>query len=245
MPLTRIIQVTDPHVAPAGERADGVDTRSNFLNVITHLESRDLDYLVVSGDLSYRDGDVAVYRWMKQHLDALKKEYIIIPGNHDLLAPLATTFRLPFAAAEQEMYFYRQLNANPVLFLDTSRGNMSDKQMIWLKEQLATEEEHVVIFMHHPPVFGRIPHMDNHYALQNMNEVQELFRHFNGRISVFSGHYHVEKTISIKNTTVYITPSSFFNMKHEVPAFEIEHHRIGYREIVWDGDLLYTYVHYL
>ncbi len=242
---TRIAHITDLHIAPEGEKPYEADTRQTFLKITEALKSESHDYIVISGDLSYRDGDKQTYQWIKEKMDELSNEYYIISGNHDENEALKNVFPDQLSADDGEIYYYKLLKSNPAIFLDTSKGWMSEKQIIWFREHLLTEEHQLTIFMHHPPAFGRIPHMDKHFAFQQINEMQLLFKSFRGNINIFCGHYHIEKSIASPHFNVFITPSPFFNIKHEVEEFAIDNFQVAYRDIVLDNHMLYTKVNYI
>ncbi len=101
--------------------------------------------------------------------------------------------------------------AAPFLFLDTTPGVVSETQLKWLAEKLADLDQPLVIFMHHPPLFADVPFMDGQHALKNQKAVQEVLFAYRKEITVFTGHYHVEKTLRKRNVVVHITPSLFFS----------------------------------
>ena len=67
----RIVQITDLHVGREGEETYGVDVRANFRKILQAARQWRPEYLVLSGDLCYRDGDVAIYHWIREQLDEL------------------------------------------------------------------------------------------------------------------------------------------------------------------------------
>lgn len=99
--------------------------------------------------------------------------------------------------------------------------------------------------MHYPPIFSGVPHMDLNYNLTNMEEVQAIFYDYGKPLTIFTGHYHVEKTILSKNISVYITPSCFVQIDQQDIHFKPDHFQIAYRVIDFDKDTLHTSVHYL
>lgn len=229
--MMKIIQITDMHVAGETEFTHGVDVRQNFLDILKAARSFAPHLLVLTGDLCYDKPDEQVYRWMKGYLDLLNIPYAIIAGNHDDPALLASVFNIEHLLVKEELYFKRVIGNNTVLFLETSAGYVSPTQLLWLNHELSRLKKDTVIFMHHPPLIGGVPHMDLNYPLRNMEAVQEILFNFPHHISVFCGHYHVEKLLNIKNLTVHITPSTYFQMKWDVQQFSIDHLRIALREI--------------
>jgi Icc protein len=79
----RVIQITDLHIGQEGEDTYFVDVRENFRRIIAAVQERRPNYLVLSGDLCYSQGDLSIYAWVKEWVDQLKIPYEVIAGNHD------------------------------------------------------------------------------------------------------------------------------------------------------------------
>ena len=122
---------------------------------------------------------------------------------------------------------------------------MSKRQLKWLKYELETLEKAVIIFMHHPPVLSGVPFMDNKHFLKNYTDFQRIAFQYPYPIHIFCGHYHVEKTVSIQNLHVYITPSTFYQIDWREAEFKVDHYRIAFREIDITGGMLRHGLHYL
>jgi len=63
-------------------------------------------------------------------------------------------------------------------------------------------------------------------------------------VNVYSGHYHVEKTINRANVTVHITPSCFVQIDQYREDFQVDHHRIALRVITLQEKEILSTVHY-
>ena len=241
----RIVQITDLHVGQEGEDTYGVDVRANFLNVLDAVRKRQPHHLVLSGDLCYRDGDPGIYQWIFEKVEALGIPYDIISGNHDDPVMMANAFGRSHLLKGGELYFFKELDGRPALFLDTTTGVVSERQQAWLREQLQRIGQEAIIFMHHPPLEGGVPFMDSRHALRNRGEVQSIFLSHPYNVNIFTGHYHVEKAIRKKNILVHITPSCFFQIGQESEEFQVDHYRIGLRVINWENGVMMNGVHYL
>jgi len=241
----RIIQITDLHVGKENEDTYGVDVRKNLTDLLQAVHAFQPDHLVVSGDLCYDIGDVNIYKWIKTRLDLLGMPYDLIAGNHDNSILMATVFGLEDMIIGDALFYKRFFDGHTFLFLDSGPGIISDEQLDWLSKELRTHQDQIFVFMHHPPILSGVPHMDKNYNLQNREEVQRLFFDFPGTVSVFSGHYHVEKTIQKKNMLVQITPSSYFQIDQHKNEFQVDHYRIGFRIITLFDDYWYSTVQYL
>ena len=159
--------MTDMHVGLAGEDTYGVDVRANFLATLAAVAAARPDYLVLSGDLCYRDGQVEIYRWLKTQLDACGIPYAVIAGNHDDAGMMAKVFGLSGYAHSQRIYYELLWQGHPVLFLDTAPYDLDTTQLDWLAARLAAAPVARILFIHHPPVLAQVPFMDQQYPLRN------------------------------------------------------------------------------
>jgi len=241
----KIAQITDLHIDLNGEFPLNIDVRKNFLDILELAVKESPDYLVVTGDICYDVPIEELYVWVRAQLDQLPFPYEIIAGNHDDSVMMAEAFELEHFLKDGEFYFSKKIGRKHCLFLDSSKGAHSDNQLKWLKRQLKSNTEDIVIFMHHPPFKAGIPFMDQKHALKDMEAIQPIFLNYPHNITVFCGHYHIEKTIVYKNVTLMISPSCFFQMSQNSSEFSVDHHRIGLRMIYTDGGLLSSTVRYL
>lgn len=232
----KIIQITDLHIDIEGESPFDIDVRQNFLKIIDKIKILEPEHLVISGDLCYRDGDESIYNWIRKVVDATGIPYSVIAGNHDDSALLAKTFELEHLMTGDELFFAKKLGKSTTLFLDSSKGYHSVKQLKWLKRQLKNAKDELFVFMHHPPILAGVPFMDGKYALQDIKAIQEIFFAHPKNISIFTGHYHVEKSIRINNLLIQITPSLFFQIDQGSVDFKVDHHYIALREIVIENN---------
>jgi Icc protein len=227
----KIVQITDLHIAENGEDTLGVDVRQNFQDILTSVRSLSPDLIVLTGDLCFDKGNEPTYQWVRSHLDFLETPYTAIGGNHDSPALLAKAFHIPQLLVGNELYYKREWDGHTALFLGTSSGEVSKTQLAWLENELALLHRDSVIFMHHPPIVGGAPFMDSKYALRNMAEVQSILFNFPHHLTIFCGHYHIEKTLCTRNLTVHITPSTYFQIDAHSEGFKVDHYRIACREI--------------
>ncbi len=232
----KIIQITDLHIDVEGESPFDIDVRQNFLKIIHKVQTLEPQHLVISGDLCYREGDESIYQWIKKVVDATGIPYSVIAGNHDDSSLLAKVFQLEHLMTGDELFFAKKIGKSTFLFLDSSKGYHSNKQLKWLKRQLKNAKDELFVFMHHPPVLAGVPFMDGKYALKDIKAIQEIFFSYPKNISIFTGHYHVEKSIRINNLLIQITPSLFFQIDQGSEKFKVDHHYIAFREIVVENN---------
>lgn len=241
----RIAISTDFHIGREDEDAKGVDVRGNFLRLLSRIDLLRPDQLVLLGDFCLREPDESVYRWVREQLDRIGIPYDFISGNHDDPQLLARTFQREDLLQDGGLVYHRDWEGRPVLFLDTTPGIVSPYQLSWLADQLSSLNKDVIIFMHHPPFLARVPYMDSRYPLLNREPLEQLFFRFPHRIQVFSGHYHIEKTISCRNVDVFITPSCYFQIDQHSEDFKVDHHRIAIRILDLTREGIWQTVEYL
>lgn len=246
MNLLKIAHVTDLHILAENELNHGIDVRANFLRVLENVVAEgDINMIVIGGDLVQRPATEEVLQWVKLQLDNTGISYRIVPGNHDDSLVLAKVFGLESELENNKLFFWDELDFGKIFYLDTSSGDLPMHQLAWVEEECGKSYQKFLLFMHHPPVLAGVPHMDEHHALTNMNQVQKILRNINNIQGVFCGHYHNERTVRLYNHMVMITPSTFAQFDDEGDSFKISTQAIGWRKIIWDGSYLNTYVKYL
>ena len=242
----RIAFITDLHIGADGEKPQGVDVRQNFLNALNFLPEIKPACVVIGGDICLETGDRAVYEWAKQRLDELPYPYYIIAGNHDESPMMAEAFNLTHHLHGSELYYALPLEGHPALFLDTAKGRMSPAQWTWLREYMAAlSGNNLLVFMHHPPLPADVCYMDANYAFSQSDEFYDLVKDLTCHVTVVCGHYHVEKVVQRGNLLTLLTPSTFFQLKHDSPGFCVDHLKIGIREINLTTHGTNSTVHYI
>lgn len=243
--MIRLIQITDLHIGQPGDNTFGVDVRMNFAEILQEAAKLKPDALILTGDLCFDLGDPQIYKWIRQQLNMYGIPFEVIPGNHDSVELMAAAFDKMQHFKDNELYFSWQSGTEEIIFLDTSPGVVSSKQLAWLKNKLSTKKGDFILFMHHPPILCGVPHMDSKYALRNRDDLQEILFEYRGKIHIYCGHYHVERTLYLHNLIVNITPSCFFQIDMNSEAFRIDHYRIAFRLIEMEGSgLLRQSLHY-
>ncbi len=228
----RVAQISDLHITGVDQEAMNVDVRENFIRVLSSIKQVGVDYLILTGDLCLWEGSTQVYQWIKEQLDETNLPYYIVPGNHDNTHQLASQFGYLDLLTDGELYYYMQLKDYHFIFMDSSKGYISETQLNWLDFQLKKlDDDRAIIFTHHPPMLAEVSYMDNNFPLKNYQELLKVLQDSKKKIDFFCGHYHVEKTIIEHNLHVFICPSTYFQMDHQSQEFQIDHQHIGWRKI--------------
>ncbi len=241
----RIALMTDPHTGSENDHPFDIDLRKNFTDVLAKIVSEKPDLLVIGGDLCLQSGDGSIYQWQRDLLEESGLKYYIIPGNHDSSTLLVEVFDQLPRLRNSELFYAEQNHQSTMIFLDTSKGSMSEVQKNWLADQLKEQASQILIFMHHPPDLMNVPHMDERHYLKDKDEVMKILRGSGRQLHVFCGHYHVDKVVHLGDVHVHITPSCYFQIDSSQKDFYVDHTNIGYRMINIEKDRMETSVHYL
>ena len=243
----KIIHLTDIHIAKPEEHTHNVDVRKQFVSAVFDALDRGGTHLIITGDLCFSHGDPIIYEWIYEFLEEVSIPYRLIPGNHDDSKLLSTQFSLLgfYDKEEKEVYWLEYWDGTPIFFLDSSQGDLSDKQTNWLHDKLRNVEKSPLLFMHHPPIDLHVPYMDNLPPRPDTDRFFDTISVSPYRVHVFVGHYHVDKMAVYRNAIVYATPSTYFQMGQKERCFEVDHHQPGYRTIVMQKQGLTTSTHYV
>lgn len=237
----KVAQLSDLHIGFENEATMLIDVRKNFLKMLAKAMTLNPDFLVLSGDLCYRQAEKEVYEWIKQQLDQQKTPYFVISGNHDNAVVMAETFGLQTDLHDTELYYCREIEHQKFLFLDTSLGSMSERQLQWFQNELTITKLPCRIFMHHPPVYTGVRFMDTNYAFRQCEQLMNVFKSHPTALSVFCGHYHYPLRLQYQNLEVNICPSTYFHLNPFKEDFEVIDKSIGLASIVFYEQGQYDY----
>lgn len=226
----RLIQISDIHIGETGEDTRGVDVRKNFLQVLESIRDEQPDVLMLTGDLCYKSADPEIYEWVCRHVNGSDFEVLVLNGNHDEANLLARCFGMSDELKNGELYYRRKLNGLDILCLDTGRAVMSENQYGWIADQLNSFSKGL-IFMHHPPMLCGVPFMDDNHPFRESNQLMGVLQSNGMKKEVFCGHYHVDKIVSTAGMSIYLTPSTFFQIDQSQEDFAVDHYNIAYRII--------------
>ncbi|XWN33555.1 MAG: phosphodiesterase [Devosia sp.] len=192
----KIIQITDTHLVPPGQRLFESDPAERLRAAVVDVAAHhgDADLCVLSGDLAH-DGDPQAYALLAEILDDLSIPKQIVVGNHDDRARLCEAFPEIKVTADGFIQSYRDWNALRLVFLDTvdpgvHSGAFCSARAAWLDGVLADAGARgVLIFMHHPPIRIGMPRLDAYRILEPGPLETTLAAHNNVR-HIFFGHIH-------------------------------------------------------
>lgn len=221
--------------------------------VLEHLESLDLDFILLPGDLT-QHGEPANHAWLQQRLAQLPFPVYVVPGNHDIptLLPDERSIGL-----KDFPYYYRQFGyINPDLMYYTCEvlpgvqliglnsnqfdesgeqvGCLDLSQLAWLEEVLAQTQDKLVLVMLHHNVIEHLPGQANHplgrrYMLENAPVLLNLLKAAGVNL-IFTGHLHVQD-IACHEGIYEITTGSLVSYPHPYRILELQTDDCGDRSL--------------
>ncbi|MEU8134815.1 metallophosphoesterase [Streptodolium elevatio] len=226
-PLHTVIQFSDVHVVPEGELLHGtVDTLANLAAALDEVEAAALRpaALLFTGDLADA-GDAASYRRLRETAEKAAARIgapaLFGMGNHDKREAFHADL-LGGLAVGHERDFVHQADGLRVVMLDTTEpgshhGDLTDAQLAWLREQLATPAEHgTILALHHPPIPSPLEILEM-LTLRQYAELAEVVRGTDVRL-VVAGHAHHATCGSLGGVPVWVAPATAYTADVLAPA---------------------------
>ena len=199
--MTKIIQISDPHIVPDGQLAYGqVDTATALASCVETInrflsDIGPVDMAFVAGDLT-DFGTEEEYQRFRDIMEPLAIPYRAFPGNHDDVAVMRRCF------ADQDwipetgpINWTAAFDDLVVIGLDSNvegkaHGHLSDVSLEFLSAALATNNgKPMIVAVHHPPILTGIERMD----IQNLRDgrrLQSILSAYQGELRLVCGHVH-------------------------------------------------------
>jgi Icc protein len=198
-PSRFIVHLSDTHLVDDGELLYGaVDVDSNVAAALSQLEAAGFrpDAILLTGDLA-DTGLPSAYSRLRTQLEAtaerLASRIIWVMGNHDSRERFREGLLGTPATADPVDYVV-WIEGLRVIVLDSTvpgyhHGDLSDRQLEWLRDELATPApEGTLLTMHHPPMpdpaFGATG-----IELRDQDRLAEVVRGSDIRC-ILAGHLH-------------------------------------------------------
>jgi 3',5'-cyclic AMP phosphodiesterase CpdA len=197
---TKIIQITDTHLVPPGERLYTLDPGARLAHILAHVRTHqaDADLLVITGDLA-NSGEPRAYAMLRELLGDMPMPVRLLLGNHDRRDTFCAAF--PQHPVDPAGFVQSVLEVNEgadqLIFLDSLSegeigGRFCETRANWLRETLATRPDTpATIFVHHPPV----PHGMAHFDFIGFHDAAQLMAvleaHRGGVRYMVFGHIHI------------------------------------------------------
>lgn len=195
-----LAHISDTHLLAGGRRLnDRVDGEHRLRTALERLERSAVrpEALVFTGDLA-DTGDGDAYPRLRSIVqpvaERLGAAVVWVMGNHDDRRGFAIHL-LDQAATDAPQDAVHEVNGLRIISLDTSvpgfhHGELSDEQLDWLREQLATAAPHgTLLALHHPPIpIPTVPVMGV-LELLEQHRLAEVVRDSDIR-GILGGHLH-------------------------------------------------------
>ncbi|WP_104401204.1 phosphodiesterase [Vibrio penaeicida] len=216
--MSRIIQITDLHLAAQPSKVSGVlNTHEIFENAVQKIKNDlpmlgKIDAALVTGDISDK-GDLSSYEAFKSIIDQLKLPYLLIPGNHDKREPLRQCFEHhQYLPRTGELNWVHPLADFTIIGLDSTipncgGGELTQKTLSFLCNALELEaDKPILIALHHPPFLSGIQFMDN-IRLNNSESFARILEQSKQDIRIVCGHLHNSIVCDVGRATVISCPA--------------------------------------
>ena len=238
----KIGQLSDIHIGDSEELVQGIDVRANFNKALESSSMRDIDLLILSGDLANENAERGAYQYIAERIKDYRVPVCIIPGNHDLVEVMKDFYDLEIHNGK--CYYSIDFFGRKIFFLDSACGEVSRDQLDWLEREVPKVDGEVLLFMHHPPCFCNHRFMDLRYHLRNMVDVQEVLSKFPNLTHIFCGHYHSDFEVKMGRQIVHVAPSTQMQINRNTPYFSLESSAPAWQIINWGEDFVETEVHF-
>lgn len=199
-PPTHVVaHVSDTHLLAGDARQyDAIDTVTRFVLALERVSRMDPppQALVFTGDLADL-GEPEAYRTLRELVEPLAErvgaQVVWCMGNHDERSAYSRElFDEESEATQDRVYDVAGLR---IVSLDTSvpgwhHGEVSDEQLAWLRDVLATPAGHgTLLALHHPPIPSPMCPVAEVIELLDTDRLAEVLRGTDVR-AILGGHYH-------------------------------------------------------
>ena len=199
-PPTHVVaHVSDTHLLAGDARQyDAIDTVARFASALDRLSRIDPppQALVFTGDLADL-GEPAAYHRLAAMVEplaaAMGAQVVWCMGNHDERA--AYSRELFGEESEEPQDRVYDVAGLRVVSLDTTvpgwhHGDLTDDQLGWLSDVLATPAEHgTILALHHPPIPAPMCPVAEVIELRDTARLADVVRGSDVR-AILGGHYH-------------------------------------------------------
>ncbi|HEY2054095.1 MAG TPA: phosphodiesterase [Solirubrobacterales bacterium] len=237
-----LLQISDPHIGANWDGADPDECLLRAVDAILSLPDRP-DALLVSGDLT-DNGAPEEYQRVRELLAPLDLEPHVLPGNHDLRAPLREAFGLP-GRGDAPVSHAVDLGPLRLVCLDSTipgaeGGSLDGGRIEWLDATLGEDAETpTVVALHHPPLRTEIPTFERiGLATESCAALGEVIARHPQVTRIVAGHVHRSIVAELAGRAVVTVPSTYLQvaldftspnltMRADPPGFAIHALRDG------------------
>lgn len=220
-----IAHLSDPHLLAEGVlQYDAIDTEAHLERALARLRAIDPppQALVFTGDLADR-GEPKAYARLREIVEpaaaAIGAQVIWVMGNHDERAAYSAGLFDVESAADQEAPQDRVYDVDGlrVVALDSTvpgwhHGELTDQQLAWLAEVLATPAPHgTVLALHHPPIPVPLVPIAAIIELLDQDRLAEVVRGTDVR-AIIGGHFHYTSFSTFAGVPVSVASATCYTL---------------------------------
>ncbi len=217
--MTKIIQISDPHIVLKGELAYGrVDTGASLKSCVETInrilpDIGPVDMAIVTGDLT-DFGTAQEYQRFRNIMEPLAIPYRAIPGNHDDVTKMHAGFAdQDWMPRSGPINLSAEFADMALIGLDTNvagaaHGHLTDTTLDYLQDMLAAlHKKPVIVAIHHPPILIGIEKMDIQ-NLRDSRKLQTILSEYQGELKLVCGHVHRNITAMFGSVICQIAPGT-------------------------------------
>jgi Icc protein len=218
-PRHTIAHLSDPHLLAGGRLQYGaVDTEAGLARALERLAAVDPapQALVLTGDLADR-AEPAAYARLRELVEpaaeAMGAVVVWVMGNHDERAPYARGLFDSDDDGPQDRV--HEVDGLRIVALDTSvpgyhHGDLTDAQLEWLADVLATPAPHgTLLAMHHPPLPLPMLRAAELIELHEQHRLAAVVEGTDVR-GILSGHLHFSTWSTFAGVPVSVASASCY-----------------------------------
>ena len=217
-----VVHISDTHFLGAGRPLYGeVDTDSHLVQALTQLEESGIrpEAIVFTGDLADL-GEPDAYNRLRGIVEPaaqrLGAQVIWVMGNHDERPEYSSLLFDVDPSTEPQDRVY-DINGMRIISFDTTvpgyhHGAMTDEQLDWLADVLATPAEHgTLLALHHPPMPTPLLWAMEMLELQGQDRLERVIRGTDVR-GILGGHLHYSGHSTFAGVPVSVAAATCYTL---------------------------------
>lgn len=192
-----IAQISDSHISHGGPTdTERMRALGACVDHINQLETQPA-LVVHTGDVVHNGTDVE-YGMAAEHLNRLRADQWVIPGNKDERDPLRRALPNACSVLPGSPYVQYEVELDEVhlVFLDTkseesNKGTLCATRLAHLDTVLGAATKPVLIFMHHPPFeVTTAPEPFQFEAREPVAQMEDVLSRHAPVLGIWAGHMH-------------------------------------------------------
>jgi Icc protein len=220
LPTHTVAHLSDPHLLAERKLYQVVDSHQHLRDAMQRLVQLEIppQVVVFTGDLADR-AEPKAYLQLREIVEPaaaeIGAEVVWVMGNHDEREPYARELFDEEATDADTQDRVHDVAGLRVISLDTSvpgyhHGEISDAQLAWLADELATPAPHgTVLAMHHPPIPVPLVRAAAYIELHEQHRLAEVIEGSDVRV-VIGGHFHYSSYSTFAGVPVSVASSTCY-----------------------------------